>query len=249
MYRNTQPLSPSRHLNYSPLANYHFAARENFCPVFLQELPQVIREYFICFPNNQTDLPHAILGFEQGVNKYVTKEGTWQAEYVPAYIRRYPFILAKVQGSQQAGDEFTLAADVDAEHFQDPDGELLFDPQGGPTPLLQARIELLKGIEHQRMITQQAVRELDQAGLFKTERMTVKLKDKPVADITGLRMIDEDKLSSCGLRPGPALELGYAHLFSRAALQRGVLADKPTGNTGLENVRGIVLDDDMIRFQ
>ena len=71
MYQNTQPLNKTQSLKYSQLNTYTFASDQNFCPVFLQELLQLVREYFICFPNNQTDLPHALLGIEKGVNKYV----------------------------------------------------------------------------------------------------------------------------------------------------------------------------------
>jgi hypothetical protein len=168
MYQNTQPLSTTENVKYSQLTTYHFAANENFCPVFLQELSRVVREYFICFPNNETNLPHVLLGFQQDTNQYVSEDGNWQADYIPVCIRRYPFILARVEGDGMAQDEFTLAADINAPHFEQPTGgELLFTHNNQPTELMQNKITLLKGIEQQRIVTQKAVQEIEAAGLFK----------------------------------------------------------------------------------
>ncbi|EFI33166.1 SapC family protein [Desulfonatronospira thiodismutans ASO3-1] len=248
MYQNTQALDKSQDIKFTQVSNYHFAAKENFCPVFLQELPQVVREYFICFPNNQTDLPHALLGFQQNTNQYVSEDGSWQAEYIPAYIRRYPFILAKKEDSAQ--DEFTLAADINAPHFEQATGEPLFTLNNQPTELMQNKIQLLKGIEQQRIITQQAVQEIEKAGLFKMEQLTIKLKDQPVASIGGLRMIDEEKLKGFTSNYGPTMELIAAHLFSKANLQYGVLAGKKRAvpEPGPVDPGFSFGDDDIIRF-
>jgi hypothetical protein len=249
MYQNTHPLDKSQALTFTRLDTYHFAAKENFCPVFLQELPQVVREYFICFPNNNTDLPHALLGFQQDTNQYVTADGTWQADYIPAYIRRYPFILANKEDAP--ADEFTLAADMAAPHFDSTSGIPLFTPDGRPTELLEQRISLLRGIEQQRIATQQAVREIEAAGLFKMEQLTIKSGDQNVANIGGLRMIDPEKLSDITTKLGPVAELIYAHLFSKAALQYGVLAGKkkPAPTPSAPGDPGFRFgEDDIIRF-
>ena len=244
MYQNTQPLNKTQNLKYSQLSTYTFASDQNFCPVFLQELPQLVREYFICFPNNETDLPHALLGFEKGQNKFVAPDGTWEADYIPAYIRRYPFILAKQEGSE----EHTLAADMDAPHFSQDSGDPLFTPDGQPTSLLQDKINLLKGIESQRQATQKAVQQIEQAGLFKMEQMTVKSGDQAVSSIGGLRMIDEDKLAQSGLTPGPALQLVYAHLLSKANLQYGVPAGKKAQKFGEPDIEKLFGEDDILNF-
>ena len=241
MYQNTKALP--KDAKFTKVNSYTFASDQNFCPVFLQELPQIIREYFIIFPNNQTDLPHVLLGFEKNKNKYVAANGDWQADYIPAYIRRYPFTLAKLEGK----DDFTLAADMDAPHFKR-GTEPLFDSAGKPTQLLQGKINLLKAIEKQRGATQKAVQEIDRAGLFKMEKLTVKSGNQAVSSIGGLRMIDEEKLADCGLGPGPALELVYAHIFSKANLKYGVLAGKDDMGVRLKDDGVLDIDWDKIKI-
>ncbi len=250
MYTAVKPLNKSDNLQFNPNIGYGFAARENFCPVFLQELPRVIREYYVCFPDNGTDLPHALLGFKQGVNRYVDEDGTWRSAYIPIYIRRYPFILAR-SDTTSSSSGFTLAIDADAPHFNSGPGKAIFNRSGEPTDFLKQRIRLLQAIESQRVITQQAVRQIGEAGLFQMQEMGVMAGDKQVGAIDGLRMIDEQKLAAAGLGPGDAMELVYGHLFSKMSLRDSVLADmhykaiepKP------ESVASISFDGEFIRFQ
>lgn len=237
MYKKTQALDKTRDIRFTELNTYHFAAQEIFCPVFLQELPYLVREYFICFPDNRTDLPHVLLGYEQDSNLYVSSSGIWLAEYIPLYIRRYPFILGRVQG--KPADEVTLAADIMAPHFKQSSGEPLFYPDGQPTPILHQKIDLLKSIENDKQATQQAVREIDQAGLFTNKD----IRGASGSVVKNLRMIDRDQLPYSGLHPGPALEMAYAHLFSRSRLEYGVLAGRRQ-----EDFTPEFQDDDILHF-
>ena len=39
-------------------------------------------------------VPVAILGLRGAANQFVNSEGAWrEGKYIPAYVRRYPFIL------------------------------------------------------------------------------------------------------------------------------------------------------------
>lgn len=246
MFRSIQPFDKHKHSNLllNPVAGYSFASQENFCPVFMKEMPLVSREYFICFPDDKNDIPLAVLGFEKSKNMYVSPDGTWRADYIPVFIRKYPFTLAKVEGQE----EFTLAIDIKAPHLSETKGEPLVTAEGEPSRLVQDRIEMLKSIEKQRFVTQQAVREIEKAGLFKMEQMTVKSKGKQVSGIGGLRTIDEDKLKSwCSLSPGPALELVYAHLFSRVNLSCGIITGRKM--MGTERTGDTFNFDDTIESQ
>ncbi|MCG5498996.1 SapC family protein [Ectothiorhodospira variabilis] len=230
MYKNLQPLQSTRHgqLRLNPEGGYAYAGQENFAPVFLQELPNLVREYFICFPNNQTDLPHVLLGFVKDKNAYVSPHGQWLGSYVPAYLRRYPFSLAR--GDDQASDTFTVALDEQADCLGGDLGEPLFTEQGAPSEALEARIQLLKGIEAQRQRTQEAVREIERQGLFKMEQLSIQRRDQPVANIGGLRMVDSDALEALDgealkrLQSLGALELIHAHRLSLSNLRVGLLA-------------------------
>lgn len=240
MFKNTQALDKTRDIKFTELDNYSFAAQQYLCPVFLQELPKLVGEYFICFPDNNSGLPHVLLGFERNQNLYVAADGSWKATYIPAYIRRYPFALGRIPG--HASDEFTLAADMDAPHFRQTGGAALFYPDGQPTAILEEKISLLRFIENQKHETQEAVRELEYSGLFRSEQV----RGPKGQRVSGLRGIEKIRLPNSGLTPGPALELAYGQIFSWPQLENrilsGQLPESPTDEGFEKN------EDDVLYF-
>jgi len=222
-------IAPSRHghLRLKPHAHYGFCRHDNFAPLVAPEVAVLTKEAFICFPNNQTDLPHMLLGFRKGDNAYVNDQGQWLGQYVPAALRRHPFALATTQAGQ--GDEYQLAIDPQSQAFDTQEGQPLFDAQGQLSPAVQERIKLLKAFELQVRQTQAAVRLIEQLGLFDMEQLTIKKDGQQLASIAGLRMINEARLKALdaqglhSLNQAGALALVYAHQFSKVNLQSGML--------------------------
>ncbi|MGM0453902.1 MAG: SapC family protein [Thermodesulfobacteriota bacterium] len=250
MYDNLRMLDKSCPFKFTADADYRFAAKLNFCPVYLQELPQIVREYFICFPDNRTDLPHVVLGFERLKNRYVAEDGTWLVDYVPAHIRRYPFALAVDNNSQPGGTQFRVAVDVDAPQLSTEGGKELFTVDGKPSEVLRERIDFLQAVEKQRITTQKAVQKIARADLFQIKKMHVRSANRSVSAISGIRMVDEQKLPDVDMKPGPALELIYAHLFSKANLRYGILADKQGPSSDVADaISGFSFADDILRFE
>ena len=224
------------HLRLKPSPHFGHSRYDNFAPLVLPEVVALAREAFICFPNNQTDLPHMLLGFRKADNAYVNDQGQWLGHYVPAAIRRYPFRLA--QHPDAAADEFQVVLDPkaavlspqDTKDKNDPkEGEPLFTEQGQLSPAVQARIKLLKAFELQARQTQEAVRLIERLGLFDMEKLQIKKDSQQLAGIGGLRMVNEARLQALDgaalhqLMQAGALELLYAHKLSKANLQSGIL--------------------------
>jgi len=65
--------------------------------------------------------PVALLGITPHENLRVTPEGRWDARYVPAFIRRFPFLTAGVKGTQSPG----VFVDTAWSGFNDDEGEAL----------------------------------------------------------------------------------------------------------------------------
>ena len=103
--------------------SYAFAAEAIAIPLNAVEIG-IARDYPIVFANAEPYMPLAVTGLKQGENLFVEKDGAWRAgAYVPAYVRRYPFALAK---SEQAGN-FTLCVDVASPRLGPKGGQSLFD--------------------------------------------------------------------------------------------------------------------------
>ena len=138
MFKNHVPLNKERHRDLRFTANqpYHFAAREMLIPIMASEVEMAAREYVIVFPIASGGLPQVLTGVDVGVNAYVLPSGHWTARYVPAHVRRYPFILVDAgtaSAAAQAERGYSLHMVPDAPHFQSSDGGRLLDDAGaGP---------------------------------------------------------------------------------------------------------------------
>src|SRR5688500_17547035 len=95
IYETAVPVSSERHgkCSIEPGKGHGYARRINSVPLMAVEFPQASAEYAIVFAQSGEDfLPVVILGARQGENLYVGEEDRWNADYVPAFVRRYPFI-------------------------------------------------------------------------------------------------------------------------------------------------------------
>lgn len=85
-----------RELRLKPQDSLSFAAETNCVPLALVEFGDVAREYPIVFARLPGGLvPVALLGLRDAENLYLNAEGKWDARYVPAFVRRYPFVAVQ----------------------------------------------------------------------------------------------------------------------------------------------------------
>jgi len=232
MFKNHVPLKFADHRNLRVFEsnNYGYAKAETLAPIVYDEMADIAREYPIIFPSNDSGLPCAMLGLEPGKNAYVADDGRWLATYIPAYVRRYPFMLASMEG-QDDKDRFVVVFDPDAEHFKDPHGHQVFTPDGKPTQHMENRFALLQQMQKRTPRTIELVKMLDNAGVLVERTVTIKKADQ-ASQITGFRVIDETILNALpdatflALRRTGALSLVYAHLLSWANLRQGPIAGK-----------------------
>ena len=110
-YNNLEPLSSTIHGNYkvrtSDTAPY--LAGHNAVPLTIDEFVSAQRHFPIVFSAGEMPVPLALMGLNDGVNVFVDDDGKPQNHiYVPAYVRRYPYLLARLD---PAKDELSLCFD------------------------------------------------------------------------------------------------------------------------------------------
>jgi len=150
------PVSNARHRDWSvkPSDGFSFASHANSVPLMAVEFIAAAHEYPIVFTldENKVAMPVVVLGYDADRSLYVKSDGSWDAKYVPAFIRRYPFIFST------SDDEKTLTLCIDEAYegfVRDArDGERLFDDDGGRTPYLERMLEFVNQYqgEHQRTV-------------------------------------------------------------------------------------------------
>lgn len=243
MFKTPEALSPDKHrsLKLSATPDYRFAAQEIACPVVSGEIWQIAREYIIVFPKQAESLPLALMGTQLGVNAYLGDGNPpWWGRYVPAHLRRYPFILAPraPEPDDETGQQrFTLYIDTAAPQLNQTEGRPLFKDDGQPAELLQEVQHALLGLQRDLAITQALVKQIDNAGLLIEQTLTVKRPGHDPIGLTGFRLIDQAKLRACppeqlaSLAATRALDLIYAHIGSLSNAQDGLLARRAAGES------------------
>lgn len=247
-----------RELRFAPNQPYDFAAGQMLAPITFTEASLIAREYVIVFSDQMGSLPLALLGRAQGRNAYVRFSGHWTARYVPAHIRRYPFLMAEGPLGAPAADgeptasnqvEKFILFDTEAAHVGNVKGERLLDDQGQATPVLKNVVEALTAMENDSVHTLQVISQLETQGLLVPRQINIGSKyGKPVG-LTGLRVIDFERLATlepqalADLQRSGALELAYAHRLSLTNLRESVLTDNepeaPSNSSGSINFEGI----------
>ncbi|MCP4686428.1 MAG: SapC family protein, partial [Desulfobacterales bacterium] len=137
-YEEAVPVSKERHADLSVKTgtDYSFAKNVNSVPVTAVEFPRAAAEYAIVFAGGEDAvMPVVVLGVVRDQNIFVDENGQWKAKFVPAFVRRYPFVFA---GSPD-GTRFTLCIDETfAGCNREGRGERLFDADGERTQYLES---------------------------------------------------------------------------------------------------------------
>ncbi len=161
---------------------------------FCFEMRNVQAYYPILFheDSNGETYPVALFGFEEGENLFLDKSG-WHAPYVPAMIRRQPFMI----GFQKTSDDENqrmLSIDLDHPRVSKEQGEPLFEPLGGRTPFLEKSADLLETIYEGHMHNRDFVAALQEHDLIEPVSMEIELKDRSRNTLFGFKAINEEKV-------------------------------------------------------
>ena len=196
-------------------------------PLSYAEFAIASRDYPIAFVSGDggaTFLPMAILGLEQKQNLFVGDTGVWDgAAYVPAYVRRYPFCMARVTLDGKQQDERVACVETSALSAQ---GAALFNDKGEALPAWEGRQKLLFEFEADLARTDQMCTTLKEMDLLEPFTMeAVPRVGAPLA-MTGMHRVAEQRLAELadgelkGLAQNGILARDYAHLISQLNFQR-----------------------------
>lgn len=205
-----------------PGRSFAFARRANSIYLAAAEFAEACKEYAIVFTRGSAGrlVPVVVLGLRARENLFIGEDGTWQGRYVPAFVRRYPFVLAELPGQSLA-----VCIDEACEGVNDAEGEPLFDAQGQDTPFLRNALDFLAACQREHLRTDAFCQRLEQAGLLTEMNARADLVDGRSFSVQGLLVVDEKKLLALPDAQALALfragELGLVtmHLLSLSNLQ------------------------------
>jgi hypothetical protein len=234
-YERPVPLNRTEHkdLHLKAVPNAKFAMNAHSVPLTGAEFGIAARDLLIVFAGNDiADAgPVALLGLRLNENLYIDADGKWAANtYVPAFVRRYPFILAEKPAGQE-GDDFTVFLDEHYEGFNATEGERLFKEDGTDTEMLTNAVGFLGEFQQNVTRTKNFMKMLNTHGLLEPRNVRLQKDAKDgqegkAINLNGLFVVNEDKLRALDektthelMREG-ALGWIYAHLLSLANIDR-----------------------------
>jgi hypothetical protein len=182
------------------------------------EFANAALEYAIVFggPGDMV-MPAAVLGLRPDENLYVAKEGGWQAKYIPAFVRRYPFVFS----SADEGRMFTLCIDEAYPGInQNGRGERLFGDEGKPTLYLNNVLKFLQQYQLEFQRTQGFCKRLRDLNLLEPMQARMNLGSGERMALQGFSVVDRARLKTlpanvlAELVLSDELESIYTHLVS-----------------------------------
>lgn len=246
-YNDLLPLNSKEHADWkvSAFADAGFLASTHAIPLTIDEFVDAQRNFPIVFTGGENPLPIALFGLNEGVNTYIGDDGKLIADvYVPAYIRRYPFILAKLQPSS---DDMSLCFDPTAGVVAKQDeGQALFTDDGKPSDYTNTVLDFCRKFEESGQRTRAFLEELKKLDILMDGEIAITRSDVPDQPFVyrGFRMVDEKKLREL---PTEALEalnkngmimLIHAHLFSLNLMRRLFERQSLQGKVPMPNANG-----------
>lgn len=172
----------------------------NVARVFPAEFELAQRDYPLFFIKNK-ESGHfetiAMLGFVEGENLYLTKDG-WSARYIPWTIQRQPFLIGFQEQTTEGVPTRVPVVHVDMDHpaVNTSEGERVFLPQGGESPYLERVSAILQAIHHGHEASEAFSKLLVGLELIESVSVDVEFRDGTKHSLAGLYSINEDKLAS-----------------------------------------------------
>lgn len=226
LYNELEPLSSSLHAAHrlNPKDALESVANLHAVPLTADEFILAQRYYPIVFTSGPSPVPLALMGLNEGVNLFVDESGKFKGDtYIPAYLRRYPFMLAKLRPDT---DDLSLCFDPSSGILTEGgEGDALFD-EGQPSETTKAILSFCEQFEQSGARTGALIAEFEKNELLIDGEVAIQPEgaEQPFV-YRGFRMISEEKLRdlrgdvSRKLIQSGAMALIYAHLFSLSLIR------------------------------
>ena len=193
-YRRPVPLDRARHARarLRRPTDLAFAVATNSAPVMIEEFALASREYPIVFAPSPVAMPIALLGLRDKQNLFMTEQDgaqVWRNDsYIPAYIRRFPFIFMEMEKP----GEFTVCID---EAASDADGEAIFGQEEGKlSEAGQQAVDLCQAYQNQIAVTAEFTAALKAHDLLAENTATIKMESGETITLSGFLSIDPAKV-------------------------------------------------------
>lgn len=206
-YKKVVPLNKEVHseLYIESIEGYQHTKETNSVYIAAIEFLQISKEYPIVFAKSENDtvFPVALLGLQKDQNLFVDDSGQWTANYIPAYVRRYPFILATPDDKEPT---FTVCIDESYPGFNTAkEGKPLFNEKGEQLDIMKQAIEFLQDYQSHVQLTTLFCENLSKLELLEPMQANIERAGGNKSSLGGFMGVNREKLKA--LKPAQLAEL------------------------------------------
>jgi hypothetical protein len=220
------PLNKEHHAKtkIKDIKDFNFSAEHHIAYITMHEFARAAAIFPIVFledKQNNTFRPVVMMGLNQGENLFVSADGKWNASYVPAILRRYPFALVPNGDSGQ----YVVCIDEASDLVGEKEGASLFDEQGEPTEVVNNIKKFLSELQQMDILTNHFCSFLAENNMFIPLNMKIR-ENEVEKNLTGCYVINETRLNGLtdelflSIKNKSYLPAIYAHLISLAQTER-----------------------------
>jgi len=193
-YKNPQALEPARHAKagLSPKTSFAFTRSTNSIAITASEFSSAAFNYPIVFSMTSPVVPFCVVGMRDNENLFVSAEGRWREDaYIPAYVRRYPFIFSEVPNS----DRLILCVDESAESYEAVSTQPFF-VDGKPSENLQRALKFSELFHSQLDETRRFCTWLEENKMLEEKMARVELQNGQSYSMSGFRLLSPEKMNT-----------------------------------------------------
>jgi len=194
MYKKLVVLDKKAHSNLkvNPMRDLNFAKGSAFVPVIANEVALVGASFPIVFTADENPSLVALVSLG-GDSLAINHEGKWITNYVPSFIRKYPFSIA---GTQENPDQKVILVDEESDLVSTTDGNELFLENGEQSETLKNAVNFLTNYENQMAVTQNVAKVINDSGILDDREIAVGEGDEKHILVNGFKVVDREKLNT-----------------------------------------------------
>jgi hypothetical protein len=195
-YNEVAPITAERHSNWHAreVTDFSFAKKTNSVPLMAAEFLSALTDYPIVFAGDEESvLPVLLLGMRNSENAFIGSEGDWKGRYIPAFIRRYPFVLAL----SDDGEKYYLCIDETFSGFnQSDEGPALITEDGTPTEYTEGVLKFLSQYQAEFERTQAICKKLKDLNLLEAKQVQATSPTGETMTVDGFFAVEPSRLAT-----------------------------------------------------
>ncbi|MFN9610709.1 MAG: SapC family protein [bacterium] len=195
-YNDVVPISSERHGNWHvrELKDYSFTNKVNSVPLMAVEFLNASSDFPIVFAgDDEAVMPVLLLGMRRSENVFIGSDGSWEGKYLPAFIRRYPFVFSR----SEDGESLYLCIDETYPGFnQEGEGPALFGEDGKASDYTNGVLKFLSQYQAEFQRTQALCKKLKDRNLLERMQVSASMPNGEQMSLSGFFTVDRPRLAT-----------------------------------------------------